>query len=194
MSKKYRSRNLWRQVQIAKPGPDGLPLRDEGGKPILMYEGQWFSVVSTGADRMRVLPVDSEAFFRQRAEAATAAQKARGKNVTVTPEEIYKLYSGKYTRPSDTYAPPNEPSEFTIVLAKALCVNLSYSRHSGAKQGGPPEVFSDDLSVLLGLDGEADPAPSAIETPTAPEEQPAKKRKGRNAQTEGAVQMSDFIN
>lgn len=190
MTKSYRSRNLWRRVQIAKSTPTGQPLLDETGKPVLAYGGLWFSIISTGADRMRIIPADPDAFFRQRAEEATAAHKARGRNVTVTPEEVYKLYTAKFTRPSETYAPPDQPTEFSIVLSKRLCINLTHGS-SGAKQGNTADVLTDDMSVLLGLGGID--LPTEVPAATTSEE-PTKKRKGKSVPELGPITMSDLLN
>lgn len=177
MTKSYRDRNLYRRVQIAKPGPGGKPQLDGSGNPVLAYDGLWFNVVSTGTDRIRLLPVDHAEFFRQRADEATAAQKARGKDVTVTADQVYQLYAKRFTRPSDTYAPAGHPEEFTLVLPKTLAVNLTHGGHTGTKSG-PSEVLVDDLSVFSDLlEG-----PVFLPAPTAPSgEEPAstRKRKGK---------------
>jgi hypothetical protein len=177
MSKSYRERHLHRRVQIAKPGPGGKPQLDGSGNPVLAYDGLWFSVVSTGTDRVRLLPVDHAEFFRQRADEATTAQKARGKDVTVTADQVYGLYAKRFTRPSDTFAPAGHPEEFTLVLPKALAVNHTHGGHTGTRSG-PSEVLVDDLSVFSDLlEG-----PVFLPTPTAPtgeEPAPTRKRKGK---------------
>lgn len=189
MSKSYRDRNLHRRVQVARPGPGGKPLLDPAGNPVLAYDGLWFGVVSTGTDRIRLLPVDHAQFFAQRAEEATAAQKARGRDATVTPDQVYAFYAKRFTRPSDTFAPAHHPEEFTLVLPKALAVNLAHGGYGGTRTG-PSEVLVDDLSVLMDLDDGPVPLPeSAIDAPG--ENTQARRRKGKAAPAPVGATASD---
>lgn len=201
--KSYRERRLYKRVQVARVGPDGKPLRGEGGQVEPDVGGQWFLVVATGADRARLLPVDHVAFFAWKAEQATRALQAKGKAGVVTPERLYDHYVTRYTKPSETYAPPGQPAEFTIVLSKQLCVNLTHGAYGGASRAGSADVLADDLSVLAGLMSEEVTPPVAPVAPPAaepaPEEPATKKRKGKAAHTPeqsaevGAVSMADLL-
>lgn len=172
--KPYRTRGLRQKVQLAKPGPDGKPLRDATGQIQLDIDGQWFYVVSRGADRVRLLPVDHVAFFNWKAEQATKGLQAKGKTGAVTPDRLYEHYVAKFTRPTETYAPPGHPEEFSVVLSKHLAVNTTHG-YGGTSRTDPDDVLIDDLSVLAGLMSDEVTTP----TPTGhtPEEPPTRKRK-----------------
>ncbi|WP_439628569.1 hypothetical protein [Gemmata sp.] len=177
MTKSYRVRTLNRRCQLAKLGKDGRPLRDEGGNAVLDHDGQWFLHVSGGDhhDRKRVIPADPDAFFRQKAEEATAFLRSKGKNVTVTPEMVHREYQRRFTRPQDTYFPPGRPEEFSIVTAKERCVNWS---HGGSRAAGDRSDFPvEEMSFLTHLDdGGPPPESPAAEAPTG------RRRKGKAPQ------------
>lgn len=127
--KSYRSRTLNRRCQIAKADTQGNPLRDDQGNPLLDYNGLWFLHVSGSDhhDRKRVVPADPEAFLQFYADQINASLKKRGSIRTVTTTEVYLELVRIYRKPSETYAPPGHPEEFSIVLNKNLCVNWSHS-------------------------------------------------------------------
>lgn len=129
MPKSMRSRTLNRRCQIAKADPQGNPLRDEHGSYVLDYDGLWFFHISGGDnhDRKRVLPVDHEALLQFYANRINDSLKKRGSTRTVTAAEVYPELVQRCRKPSETYAPPGRPEEFSMVLNKNLCINWGHS-------------------------------------------------------------------
>jgi hypothetical protein len=136
MAKDYRTRGLNVKTQIAKPSVTDAskPMVDERGQPVLDFDGLWFLKVSGSDikdDRKRALPEDWKGFFMRDVKAVQEALKVEG--VTdqaildqVTIDAIYASeYVTKYRRPTDTYAPPSHPDQFTLVVPKELCVNMT---------------------------------------------------------------------
>jgi len=145
--KSYRSRTLNRRCQIAKADPQGNPLRDDQGNPALNYNGLWFLHVSGGDhhDRKRVVPADHEAFLQFYADQINESLKKRGSNRTVTTTEVYTELVQRFRKPSETYAPPGHPEEFSIVLPKELTVNWS---HSFGNAGVAATISIEDMSFF----------------------------------------------
>ncbi len=176
MPKSMRSRTLNRRCQIARADAQGNPLRDEHGNYVLDYEGQWFFHVSGGDhhDRKRVLPVDHEALLQYYAARINDGLKRRGSARTVTAAEVYAELVQRCRRPSETYAPPGRPEEFSLVLNKELCVNWTH----GFGPAAAAQPFSlEEMSFFantLPAEGGGGESPS----PDAPEDGSG-KRKGK---------------
>lgn len=160
--KSYRSRTLNRQCQIAKSDPHGSPVRDAEGNPVLDHGGLWFFHISGGDhhDRKRVVPVDPQAFFKHKADEINEALKKRGKDRTVTPEEVYAEYVKAFRRPGETYAPPDHPEEFSMVLSKELCCNWTHGYGTAAAHL-PTSIPPEQTSIFLRLMTEDAPAKPA---------------------------------
>lgn len=157
MTKSYRSRTLNQRCQIAKGDAQGNPLRDDQGTYVLAFGGLWFLKVS-GHDRQdhkRLIPEDPQAFFQFKAKELEDKLKAKGKtNVTVTPEAVYAEYVRVFTNPSKTFAPAGHPEEFSMIVAKELCVNLTH-QYGGGSNGSPMnDIDLEDLSVFSRLESQ----------------------------------------
>jgi hypothetical protein len=158
VTKSYRSRTLNRRCQIAKADAAGNPLRDEQGNFILNHNGQWFFIVSGNShqDRKRVIPVDPEGFFPRKAEEIQEALKAWGVvNAAVTPAMVYQEYCRVYTRPSETYAVPDHPEKFSLVLGKQLCVNEQGSYGGGNHTDHLGDLPPEETAIFARLAAQA---------------------------------------
>ena len=176
--KSYRSRTLNRRCQIAKSDHQGNPLRDDQGNYVLDYNGLWFLHVSGGDhhDRKRVVPADYEAFLQFYADQINESLKKRGSNRTVTTAEVYPELVQRCRKPSETYAPPGHPEEFSIVLGKNLTVNWS---HSFGNTATAQPISIEDMSFFahtLPVEGTT-AAEGTTTDATAPEG--GSKRKGK---------------
>jgi hypothetical protein len=181
MAKNYRERGLSIRCQVAKPSEadPAKPLVDATGKPVLDYDGQFFMKVS-GSDkdeRKRLIPADYRAFFERDVKALKAALQADG--ITdeailnqISVESVYEEYVAKYRRLSETHAPAGQPDQFTVVVPKGLCVNMTGGGGIGSVNGHssftPISPVSSALFQRLKMAAGAKPT-----TPTPP----AKSRK-----------------
>ncbi len=151
--KSYRDRSLRQRCQLAKLGPDGNPLRDANGNLVLSHNGQWFLRVSGGRhSRVRLVPEDYQAYFAQKARQVEEALKAKGvTNAWVSPEKVYEEYTRTFTRPADTYAPPNHPEEFSVVVTYKVCVNWSGAMGSGQSLEDFCDIDPEQTSIFARL-------------------------------------------
>jgi len=180
MAKNYRERGLSIRCQVARPSETdpAKPLVDATGKPVLDYDGLFFLKVS-GSDKdehKRLIPVDYRAFFDRDVRALKEALKSDG--VTdeavlnqITVESVYEEYVGRYRRQSATYAPPGLPDQFTLVVPKGLCVNMTGGGGIGSVNGHssftPISPVSSALFQRLKMAAGAKPStPTAPTTPT----------------------------
>jgi hypothetical protein len=183
MPKSMRSRTLNRRCQIARADSQGNPLRDEHGNYVLDYDGLWFFHVSGGDhhDRKRILPVDHEAFLQFYVDRINESLKRRGSARTVTTAEVYGELVQRCRKPSETYAPPGHPEEFSLVLNKGLCINWTHGfGHAAAAQPIAIEAMSFFANTLA---GEGSTGIESTHTDAPAPDDGTNKRKGKQKLT-----------
>jgi hypothetical protein len=158
MTKDYRSRRYGTTYQVAVPDASGNPARNPDGSIKLDHGGLRFFKVA-GHDHQenkRLLACVVDDFFNQKAKELKAQLQAEGIGPNdvderglkildqVTAEAVIEEYATMFTRPNGTYLPRDAegrpmPSQFTLIVPRALCVNPAGAGGLGTNVNGAPK-------------------------------------------------------
>ena len=178
MAKDYRTRGLSTTYQVAEDDGTGNPAKNADGSIKLAHGGlRLFRVAGhEKQDNKRLLPVDWQGFFAQKAKevkdqllaAGVTANSVDERGVRifdqVTPQAIIEEYANVFSNPGKTFMPRDAEGrpladQFTIIVSKTLCVNRIglHGAPSTSGQTGSAMPMAQSLSIFNRLRSAARP-------------------------------------